>query len=118
APMGTVSVAAAGNAASSEPPSPAGHRGVIGVAATDPNDRLAPFSKEGQSVFIAAPGTDIQTTDVADAYVVVSGTSTAAAHVAGVAAFMRAVDPALSNGIIVGRLARTADPAGAQSQTG
>ena len=115
---GAVLVAAAGNAASSDPTFPAGHRGVMGVAATDPNDRLAPFSNEGQSVFIAAPGTDIQTTDVADAYIVVSGTSTAAAHVAGVAGFMRAVDPTLSNGVIVGRLARTADPAGAQSQTG
>src|SRR5262249_13460155 len=41
-----------------------------------------------------------------------------AAHVAGVAAFMRAVDPTLSNGVIVGRLARSADPAGDQSQTG
>src|SRR2546428_13950199 len=31
---------------------------------------------------------------------------------------MKAVDPTLTNGIIVGRLARTADPAGTQSQTG
>jgi hypothetical protein len=31
---------------------------------------------------------------------------------------MKAVDPTLSNGIIVGRIARTADPAGAQDQTG
>src|SRR6266700_944722 len=115
---GAVLVAAAGNAASTDPTFPAGHRGVMGVAATDPDDRLAPFSNEGQSVFIAAPGTDIQTTDVADAYIVVSGTSTAAAHVAGVAGFMRAVDSTLSNGVIVGRLARTADPAGAPSQTG
>src|SRR5439155_804695 len=34
------------------------------------------------------------------------------------AAFMRAVDPALENGVIVGRLARMADPAGTQDETG
>src|SRR5207247_788733 len=115
---GVVLVAAAGNAASSDPAFPAGHRGVMGVAATDQADNLAPFSNEGPAVFIAGPGTDIQTTDIGDTYIVVSGTSTAAAHVAGVAAFMRAVDPTLGNGVIVGRLARTADPAGTQSQTG
>src|SRR5207245_7690354 len=61
---------------------------------------------------------DIQTTDIGDAYVSVSGTSTSAAIVAGAAALMKAVDPTLSNGIIVGGLARNADPAGTQSQTG
>src|SRR5256885_1738954 len=38
--------------------------------------------------------------------------------IAGAAALMKAVDPTLTNGIIVGRLARNADPAGTQSQTG
>ncbi|PYS33501.1 MAG: hypothetical protein DMG14_31650, partial [Acidobacteria bacterium] len=41
-----------------------------------------------------------------------------AAIVAGTAALMRAVDPSLSNGVIVGRIARNADPAGTQEQTG
>src|SRR5437867_2919674 len=90
----------------------------MGVAATDPNDALAYFSNDGQAVFIAAPGVDISTTDIGDAYVTVSGTSTSAAIVAGAAALMKAVDPTLTNGIIVGRLARNADPAGTQSQTG
>jgi Subtilase family/Bacterial Ig-like domain (group 3)/Bacterial cadherin-like domain/Bacterial Ig domain len=115
---GIVLVAAVGNSAVSDPTFPAGDRGVMGVAATDANDALAYFSNDGQAVFIAAPGVDISTTDIGDVYVTVSGTSTSAAIVAGAAAFMKAVDPTLTNGIIVGRLARNADPAGTQSQTG
>src|SRR3989449_948458 len=115
---GAVLVAAVGNDAVSHPTFPAGDRGVMGVSATDPTDTLASFSNRGQAVFLAAPGTDIQTTDAGDAYTIVSGTSASAAIVAGAAAFMRAVDPTLSNGVIVGRLARMADPAGTQDQTG
>src|SRR5438445_4612337 len=115
---GIVLVAAVGNGAVSDPTFPAGDRGVMGVAATDANDALAYFSNDGQAVFIAAPGVDIVTTDIGDAYVTVSGTSTSAAIVAGAAALMKAVDPTLTNGIIVGRLARNADPAGTQSPTG
>jgi len=113
-----VLVAATGNDGVSTPTFPAGDRGVMGVSATDPNDSLVPFSNSGPSVFIAAPGTDIQTTTIGDAYTVISGTSASAAIVAGAAAFMRAVDPTLTNGVIVGRLARMADPAGTQDQTG
>src|SRR2546425_1243461 len=113
-----VLVAATGNDGVSTPTFPAGDRGVMGVAATDPNDSLVLFSNSGQSVFIAAPGTDIQTTNIGAAYNVISGTSASAAIVAGAAAFLRAVDPALTNGVIVGRLARMADPAGTQDQTG
>ena len=115
---GVVLVAAAGNGATNAPTFPAGDRGVMGVAATDQNDAQASFSNEGQAVFIAAPGTDIPTTSSGDAYAMISGTSAAAAHVAGLAAFMKAVDPTLSNGVIVFRIASTADPAGTQSQTG
>src|SRR5438094_8229858 len=113
-----VLVAATGNDAVSTPTFPAGDRGVMGVSGTDPNDALAPFSNSGPSVFISAPATDIQTTTTGDAYTVISGTSASAAIVAGAAAFMKAMDPTLTNGIIVGRLARMADPAGTQDQTG
>jgi Subtilase family/Divergent InlB B-repeat domain len=115
---GAMVVAAVGNNAVNAPTFPAGDRGVMGVAATDQNDTLAPFSNDGQAVFIAAPGVDIQTIDINGQYIVISGTSTSAAYVAGLAAFMKAVDPTLTNGIIVGRIARNADPAGTQDQTG
>jgi hypothetical protein len=113
-----VLVAATGNDGVNAPTYPAGDRGVIGVSATDENDRLAPFSNYGASVFLAAPGTSIVTTDAGGSYVTISGTSSSAAMIAGAAAQMMAVDPTLSNGVVVGRLARTADPAGTQDETG
>ena len=76
------------------------------------------FRNYGQLIFLAAPGVNLLTTGLNGGYTNVSGTSAAAAMVAGAAAFMHAVDPGLSNGVIVGRLARTADPAGTQEQTG
>jgi subtilisin family serine protease len=115
---GVVIVAAVGNNAVDTPTFPAGDRGVMGVAATDAADAQAYFSNQGQAVFIAAPGVDIQTLDLNGNYVVLSGTSVAAAHVAGLAGLMKAVDPTLSNGVIVGRIARNADPAGTAEQTG
>ena len=115
---GVVVVAAVGNNAVDTPTFPAGDRGVMGVAATDQNDAQAYFSNQGQAVFIAAPGVDIQTIDVNSGYVVINGTSAAAAHVAGLAALMKAVDSTLTNDVIVGRIARTADPAGTAEQTG
>src|SRR6058998_1338902 len=113
-----VLVAATGNDALNTATFPAGDRSVMGVSGTDPYDTLVPFSSYGPSVFIAAPATEILTTTIGDAYTVISGTSASAAIVAGAAAFMKAVDSTLTNGIIVGRLARMADPAGTQDQTG
>ena len=107
-----VLVAAVGNDALTEPTYPAGDAGVMGVSATDYDDGLAVFSNSGKAVFVAAPGVDITSTDTALGYTTAEGTSASAAIVAGVAAFMRAVDPTLTNGAIVGRIARNADPAG------
>src|SRR5262245_40922138 len=115
---GVILVAATGNGGVGTATFPAGDRGVMGVSATDATDNLAGFSNYGQAAFIAAPGTNIQTTGIGGSYSVVSGTSASAAIVAGVAGFMTAVDPTLSNGVIVGRMARMADPAGTQEQTG
>src|SRR5438093_512504 len=111
-------VAAVGNDGVNAPSFPAGDRGVIGVSATDENDQLAAFSNYGASVFLAAPGTDILTTDLFGAYSTTTGTSSSAAIVAGAAAQLMTFDPMLTNGIVVGRLARNADPAGPQEQTG
>src|SRR5207244_966874 len=48
----------------------------------------------------------------------ITGTSASAAFVAGAAALLVANDPSGSNAVVVGRLARNADPAGTQDQTG
>ncbi len=70
---------------------------VISVAATDRNDTLASFSNYGlKSVHIAAPGRDIESTWLGNAYRDASGTSMAAPHVAGVAALILSVEPNLS----------------------
>src|SRR5438876_6475377 len=113
-----VIVAAAGNDGSNTGTFPAGNRGVIGVSATDQNDALASWSNYGPSIFMAAPGVGIASTYPGASYVTWDGTSASAAIVAGSAALMRAADSTLSNGVVVDRLASTADAAGTQNQTG
>ncbi len=53
--QGVVLVAATGNDGISTPTFPAGNREVVGVTATDRDDRLALTSNYGASVFLAAP---------------------------------------------------------------
>ncbi len=113
-----VVVGATGNDGSTAAAYPAGDRGVIGVTATDRDDRLAPGSNSGPAAFMAAPGVDILTTDVGGGYRSIGGTSAAAAEVAGAAGLLRAIDPDATNGVIVGRLARSAAPADTADDTG
>src|SRR5439155_18093548 len=68
--------------------------------------------------FLAAPGTDIVTIVPGGGTSSITGTSASAAEVAGAAALLRAVDPSASNGVIVNRLAESADAAGTADQTG
>jgi subtilisin family serine protease len=116
--QGIVLVGAVGNDGAGVPSYPAGHQSVIGVSATDPADAFASFSNFGPSVFLAAPGVGIEGPAFGNTYAAWSGTSASAAIVAGAAAQMRTVTPGLPNGVIVGRLARNADPAGTVDQTG
>ena len=107
---GAVLVGAAGNDGSSAAHFPAGDRGVVGVANTDVSDALNASTNYGDAAFIAAPGTGIHTTAGDGGYVEITGTSASAAVVAGSAALIRASSPGASNGTIVSRLARSADP--------
>jgi subtilisin family serine protease len=106
---GIVPVAAVGNAGPNSPPLyPAAYAAVIGVTATDAEDRLMPQANRGPQVSVAATGVEIMAAAPNGAYQVTSGTSIAAAHASGVAALLLAVKPKLSPAQVRGNLTRSA----------
>jgi len=113
--QGILFVAAAGNATTNNdkrPHYPSNYNlpNVLSVAALDRSDSLASFSNFGaKTVHIAAPGRDILSTWLGDAYRDASGTSMAAPHVAGVAALILANEPGLSVEKLRERLLKSVD---------
>jgi subtilisin family serine protease len=94
---GIVLVAAAGNAGPSSPPLyPAADANVIAVSATDIDDHLLDVANRGRQIAIAAPGVDVLLPAPHARYQIATGTSFAAAHVAGIAALMLAKNPRLT----------------------
>jgi len=89
--QGAVVVAAAGNEGKSTPVYPAYYMNCLAVAATNVNDSLALLSNHGDWVDVAAPGFNIYSTLPQNEYGYKSGTSSAAAHVSGVAALVFSV---------------------------
>jgi hypothetical protein len=80
---GVVIVAAAGNNGAEGALYPAAYPNVIAVGSADPNLQHSSFSNYGSQIDTWAPGRDILTTKRDGSYGLVSGTSFAAAHVAG-----------------------------------
>jgi subtilisin len=83
---GVIIIAAAGNTYGGSVTYPAGYASVVAVTGTDPDDIPADFSPVGNELLVAAPGLDIQSTTAGNSYKLLSGTSQAAPHIAGVAA--------------------------------
>ncbi|UCD53440.1 MAG: S8 family peptidase, partial [Phycisphaerales bacterium] len=115
---GIVLVAAAGNDYSRRGRSeldtvdyPGAYGSVIAVAATDSSKTKASFSSAGPDVELAAPGVSIKSTIPGD-YGVLSGTSMACPHVAGVVALVLEANPGMSNGAVRQLLRDTADDLG------
>ena len=109
-------VAAAGNSSvnndrSPHYPSSYNVPNVVSVAALDRNDQLASFSNWGvKSVAIAAPGVDILSTWLGNAYEEKSGTSMATPVVSGVAALIVAEHPGMSVDDLRKKLLASTDP--------
>jgi serine protease len=113
-----VAVGNAGNATALD--TPANCRGVIAVGATDALARRASYSNFGEAVTLSAPGSVILTTSNAGittpgaaTYDSNSGTSYAAAQVAGVIGLMLAANPMLTPAQVTEALVATARPGAA-----
>jgi len=94
---GVVLIGAAGNSNEAESIFPAGYRKVISVASTTQHQQRYYKSNFGASVDIGAPGNAILSTQINNGYRILTGTSMAAPHVAGVAALMRSKRPNLTH---------------------
>jgi len=88
---GAIIVAAAGNKGTSEPSYPAYYNDCLSVAGTNQNNSLALLSSYGDWVDVAAPGFNIYSDLPGNQYGYKTGTSSAAAHVSGVAALVFSV---------------------------
>ena len=113
---GAVVVAAAGNDGFPYPSYPAAYPSVLAVGATDWSGNVVWWSNYGPWVDLAAPGYEVWSTALAagpvESYEAGSGTSFSSPLVAGVAALLRAKQPAWTAQRVVEELEQSARDAG------
>lgn len=90
---------------------------VIAVAATDQQDKKASFSNYGTNVDVSAPGVNIYSAYLNDAYAFLGGTSMASPHVAGLAALIWSRNRTLTNQQVRQIIESTCDNIDAQNPT-
>lgn len=110
--QGVILVSASGNDNTEQAMYPAAYPEVITVAAVDENKNRAFFSNYGDHIDVSAPGEHIPSTYTDNQYVVLSGTSMASPHVAGLAALLKSTNPELTNDAIGDIILGTADQLG------
>jgi len=101
---GALVIAAAGNSGQERVDYPAAYTGVMAVGATGPDDTLAPTSNYGSQLSLCAPGSSILSTWPDNSYAPLSGTSTAAPLVSGLAALVLSGAPELTPEEVQARL--------------
>jgi hypothetical protein len=105
--LGVAPIFAAGNSGPKNETigAPGGYPNVIAIGATNSLDEIAKFSSRGPVTYqgktyikpdIAAPGVDVYSAKPGGGYQMMSGTSMATPHTAGVVALMLQADPNLS----------------------
>ena len=109
-------IAATGNNGENNILYPAAYSDVIAVGAINENNEKALFSNYGFELELVAPGVDINTTYLGEGYIVTSGTSFAAPHVAGVAALIKSYNQSLTNSQIRAKLRNDALDLGEQGK--
>ncbi|NPV09744.1 MAG: peptidase S8 [Anaerolineae bacterium] len=110
-------VAAAGNVGSAgikmgDLVYPAGYPGVLGVGSTSLSDQISGFSNRGPWVDVVAPGEYLRSTCVGGGYCVLSGTSMATPHVAGLAALIWSRYPQLTAAQVAAMITASAQDLG------